>query len=99
MVSKNIEKSLWRSNIRRYKPTATTPTSSAARPAPAIRESVLVPVMFSSSPISSIAPAIIALMPGVTVTPTLSRVPVNRLATKLEPNMAVVAIATITQAR
>ncbi|MNG01698.1 hypothetical protein D3C84_846910 [compost metagenome] len=45
------------------------------------------------------APAINALKPGVTGTPALSLVPVNKFATKLEPNIAVVAMATITQDR
>ncbi|MDT4850969.1 hypothetical protein FQZ97_851360 [compost metagenome] len=99
MVSKNTEKSLWRSNTSRYRPMAITPMSSAAKPALAIRESVFVPVMFNRRPTSSIAPAINALNPGVTGTPTLSLVPVNKFATKLEPNIAVVAIATITHAR
>ncbi|MNC42131.1 hypothetical protein D3C75_909360 [compost metagenome] len=59
----------------------------------------MVPVKFSSTPTNSITAAIVAVIPGVVGTTGISRVPTNRLATKLAPNIAVVAIATITQAK
>nr|WP_269750812.1 hypothetical protein [Candidatus Burkholderia verschuerenii] len=62
-----------------------------------MRASVLVPVKLRIIPSSSMPPATHAVMPGVMVTTGCSCVPTNRFATKPEPKIAVVAIATITQ--
>ena len=77
-----------RSKINRYRPTAITPMSSAARPMRATRARVLVPVKFRTKATSSSATENSSVLPRVSSTPKV-------LATKPEPNWATAVIVTI----
>ncbi len=88
MESKNTLKGCSRAKISRYRPTAITPMSSAARPMRATRASILVPVKFRTRATSSSATENSSVVSRVSSTPKV-------LATKPEPNCATAVIVTI----